>query len=716
MRIRAGSRRPVVPGRIVLLLGAGLPIALLAVALLAAAGCGGNGGRPALVSARLVPDEESPAALLLLFDRPLDPALPDPSPEEIEFRPPAAIAVARVTRSGSAEIRIEIRATEGIEPKGLFDPERPSAGPTGIALRAGWLANAGTFVDLALASALPHLIKTRWHDANRDRVVDEGDWVELVFDRPVRLSDLGKTRGLELVPEHVVLAVDGDRLGDMDGGARGGVRRAPLSEDQDTRTIRILLGSSPRLQIAGTFQPERVQSGSPSGLALNATPIEPSRVIVDSRWGSLGAISRGVVDLAPDPGFVPVATACESFPHGGGLEFPVAVALPDRILIIGGADPGTNFAASPTAGILEFIPGQPLREIGRLHEVRRGHAALAIACPGHRGPPVVLAIGGVLPGGKTGTIEVIRPVEGAVSMAPVSLKYPRSGHAAVAMPGDPDEDGIVRSGQIWIVGGEGSERLLDIAEILPYRWEEGSASPALGPPDVVRLQWARTEHSATRIIVGGRPMIFVFGGLCRDRQRPNDLPLPSTYPTLIDPAAWRRGGADAPDLVERNLVADPNDQDSLWYTTYARRRHRAVWLEDTREVLIAGGTAQLPDGFRAPPLSRPDLAILWRADEPTRLQVAGFLADPRTGHELVALPDGRALVIGGEDLDGQPLASIEVYLPWRGGFFPFCAPLPEPRRNFAAARLSEGRDGPRVYVFGGGEGPAVLEIDPGRTR
>ncbi|MBN1418517.1 MAG: hypothetical protein JXP34_07040 [Planctomycetes bacterium] len=703
MQTRSGSARRRGPARHG---PRGLAVLVLGTLSLAAFGCGGNGGRPALVSALLVQDEESPAALLLVFDRPLDPTLPDPAAEAIETRPPVPIRVASATRPRPSEIRLTLRSGEGLEPKGHFDPERPAAGPTGIALRADWLANAGAFVDLTLAPAFPRLIETRWKDANHDRVVDEGDWVELVFDRPVRLSDLGKTRGLDLVPDHVILAVEGDRLGDADKGERGGVRRSPLSEDQDACTIRILLGSAPRLQVAGTFQPERTQSGSPSGLAVNATPIEPSRIIVDGRWGSLGAISRGVSDLGFDPDFSPIVTACETFPHGGGLEFHSAVALQDRILIVGGADPVTNFAASPTAQILEFIPGNPLREIGRLHEVRRGHAALVLPSPADRGISVVLVIGGILPTGKTGTIEIIRPIEGAVTMAPISLKRPRSGHAAVAVPGAADADGVVRSGEIWVIGGEGGEGLISIAEVLPYRWENGSAIPTLQQPEFVPLQYARTEHTATLVTVRGRPMIFIFGGLCRATGDPYVVPVPWTHPTLLDPEAWRRAGAAAPDL-ERNLP----DKDSLWY---ARRRHRAVWLEDSREVLIVGGTAQHPDRLPSP-LARPDLALLWRADEPTRFDVAGFLSDPRTAHEVVPLPDGRVLVIGGEDMDGQPLSSIEVYLPWREGFFPFCAPLPAPRRSFAAARL-EGRDGQRVYVIGGGEGPAVLEIDPGRTR
>jgi hypothetical protein len=215
-------------------------------------------------------------------------------------------------------------------------------------------------------------------------------------------------------------------------------------------------------------------------------------------------------------------------------------------------------------------------------------------------------------------------------------------------------------------------------------------------------------------------MILIFGGLCRDRRDrigEPQLALPRASAILIDPKARREGNVKVDQDVTGNLRG-------FLEWKLGRRRHKAVWIESRRQLLIVGGTAEDMDG-RAHGAPEPERAIVWDAGLPGELRPVGALREPRTMHELVALPDGRVLVIGGEALDGHRTRLVEVFLPGDGGigaptvldpdsesFFPYCAPLPAPRANFGAALLESGAE-PGVYVTGGGDGPAILRLEPG---
>ena len=110
----------------------------------------------------------------------------------------------------------------------------------------------------------------------------------------------------------------------------------------------------------------------------------------------------------------------------------------------------------------------------------------------------------------------------------------------------------------------------------------------------------------------------------------------------------------------------------------------ATALRDGR-VLISGGVAMDPSG-----------AVLAAAeiyDPRTRsFGGTGDLAVPRVRHTMVALADGRILVLGGEQGDATfraPLRSLELFDPGRGSFRLARASLPAPL--VTAVRLPDGR-------------------------
>lgn len=113
----------------------------------------------------------------------------------------------------------------------------------------------------------------------------------------------------------------------------------------------------------------------------------------------------------------------------------------------------------------------------------------------------------------------------------------------------------------------------------------------------------------------------------------------------------------------------------------------------------------LPDGgppaTDAPRDTSPE-AIDAGSDAPTpalsaEILPAGFLSVARVGHTLTVLPNGHALVIGGEDLSRAMNDSVEEFDPATNTWTEV-ATLPAPRSNHTATLLADGR----VLVVGGG--------------
>ncbi|MGH9076680.1 MAG: kelch repeat-containing protein [Acidimicrobiales bacterium] len=176
--------------------------------------------------------------------------------------------------------------------------------------------------------------------------------------------------------------------------------------------------------------------------------------------------------------------------------------------------------------------------------------------------------------------------------------------------------------------------------------------------------------------------------------------------TLLDGPACRSSASPAPTYCGRVLVAGgaAATQESELYDPAAatwtegpalitaRTDGAATLLADGR-VLVAGGSdgsgnALASTEIYLPP--GPGQSAVWTPGPP--------MIQARTGQRAALLPDGRVLEIGGRDLSGRPLASVEVFDPstpdqgWQAA-----PPMTTPRADDALAVLGDGQ----VLVTGG---------------
>lgn len=126
-----------------------------------------------------------------------------------------------------------------------------------------------------------------------------------------------------------------------------------------------------------------------------------------------------------------------------------------------------------------------------------------------------------------------------------------------------------------------------------------------------------------------------------------------------------------------------------------------------QQLVVAGGCRQRPRAGRpevvtATVMSYPLEADgrLGATDTPQRRQWLALpsLGTPRGRHGCVA-DQGHIFVLGGVDVQGHPIASVERFSPTRNQW-EVAAPMPAPRRDFGCVAL-EGY----IYVVGGADGP-----------
>ncbi len=137
-------------------------------------------------------------------------------------------------------------------------------------------------------------------------------------------------------------------------------------------------------------------------------------------------------------------------------------------------------------------------------------------------------------------------------------------------------------------------------------------------------------------------------------------------------------------------------------------------------MLVIGGVAYLglqavpqviPGETAAPsPADTPSSAPSVQTTAPARLGVfgpTGNLGVARSFHTATALPDGRLVVVGGQDSDGRGTASVELFDPVAGTFWPSQS-LGSARSLHAATTLMDGR----ILIAGGAAfGSAVLTCE-----
>ncbi len=223
---------------------------------------------------------------------------------------------------------------------------------------------------------------------------------------------------------------------------------------------------------------------------------------------------------------------------------------------------------------------------------------------------------------------------------------------------------LLQDGRLLIAGGDdGSGRLeaiTDTSELYDPstgRWEPGGT-----------MGRQRTQHVAL-LLSDGRVLLVGGAGVLQAGIQEQQLERPLIETDLFDPdnETWSFAGD----------ISTPRD-------------HIAAALLSNGSVLVAGGN----DGKGT------DSSVLSSAEifDPATGQwsSAGSMSQPRQGHSLVPLPNGAALVAGG-DAGDDPFQSVEIYDP-SSGTWSATADMTDARERFAAVALEDGR----VLAVGGG--------------
>ena len=718
--------------------------------ILSAAACGGR-EPPRVLVAELIEEKNPDGAaaagetIRLTLDRPLPEGflLED---VRVRIRPPLARLLVRVQPlSGSRPtvLDLELLSTpENLKAAGIFTdrpdgaPGRPSETrpPSGIGVDLGPVAPGEQWVDLQEVRHNPELIRAVWEDRTRpgerggNLAVDPGDAIRLRFDRPVQIAgEPGAVRAPAdfLLPHHEDQIDDGAELSRIEPGS-------------DPFEVRLVLGSNPRLVIAGRHRRGNGPSGSAgadfrsSAIAVNGTPVKPMEKIADRR-GNSGAISRGPIDIEfpPDYFFFEKQVDVDFPAPGHRTQFTVSPLSGGRAVVAG----GTTADGKAIAQVLLFDPQSPRiwTIIGEMPEPRSLHTATLL--PGEDGQMGTLddlvAIAGGWDGQRAlGSLIVIAadpesPDRLFIETIPTALQVPRIYHSAVFVP----PDRLLIEGGYAMPSGGGASGIISTCESIAveFRGRKASARPLRQFPARPRMHHASAYLGRDS---EGVPCVFTHGGVGAPEAAARP---PGFFP--IDESVV----LGAP--VVTRILPGGEEQASIdfeWSYEMLRYSHGAVAagfdpLGSTgnagREVLLAAGVLHplhfdpnRPWRFlyeaprrpeeadrvnRKPLMTENASALLFEflpADwKRSSLRVLPSPSGERRVHAtVVALDRPGILILGGENPQDPREVHIsgEIYLYGEKRLAPLAIPLAAPRTRAGAATVSLGQ-GEAVYLFGG---------------
>ena len=239
-----------------------------------------------------------------------------------------------------------------------------------------------------------------------------------------------------------------------------------------------------------------------------------------------------------------------------------------------------------------------------------------------------------------------------------NLATGREEHTATLLP----------NGKILVAGGtDGRGKVLASAELYDpgrNRWTSAGSMAA-----------TRIDHTATLLPSG---KVLVAGGLVMP------YPAPSLASAeLYDPStnAWSM----AAPMIE------------------SRTRHTATLLPDGRVLVVGGQRFDFHDGGLFP--GRPRAAEIYDP-KANRWSATSPMGESRLGQTATMLPDGRVLVVGGQDEGIGIFNSTEIYDAANDRWIS-AAPMAVARTGHLATRMANGD----VFVAGGlGEEPSHLTI------
>ncbi len=377
----------------------------------------------------------------------------------------------------------------------------------------------------------------------------------------------------------------------------------------------------------------------------------------------------------------------------------VRLADQHRVLLTGGRDASGAFA--PDDLVYDVRTGLSVSVEGGA-SLRTDHTATRL--PDGR----VLVVGGTTPGGVTRSSSIIDPR----SVTPTALPGPpltiaRRRHGA-ALVGD----------RLVVFGGEdASGAPLASIEVIAADLSGGFAPLTDSLGNAVELAEARFDMAWA--VLGEREVV-VAGGMgasgplaSLERIVPDVGALvPVSTPLLSARAGLRAarlgsgavlfagGGAQHLEILSPKapLVASAGSVVPEPFAPAPRVEHALDRLE-SGAVLITGGSDGAVVGGKLRLLGSAQRYVPDAAPADRFVPCAGGLQVPRRRHTLTALADGGALVAGGLDADGQPLASLERYRPQSDDFVLEAVALPVAVSDHRALRLLDGR----VLLCGGRE-------------
>ena len=422
------------------------------------------------------------------------------------------------------------------------------------------------------------------------------------------------------------------------GGGEGATGNAPAIQGFAANTTTFFVGERARLTATFSGGQGRIEPGIgpvTSGVPVDTPPLDGSRryTLVVEAAGLPAA--RRELDLT-----VRYRDRYEQLTRLFRVQYHAAVPTADgAVLVLGGSRGESTLSES----IDRFDPAtRTFTRIGSLRTGRSNHTATTL--PDGR----ILVLGGAI-GVEIGAVaDLVDPRTGAVSDGG-TLQQPRFRHATVALA----------DGRVLVVGGR-NRLTLEL-------WDPATNTFRLL---AARLSHVREFPSAT-LLADGR--VLIAGG--------DTVATTYVFAELFDPRTETLTPVVSP-ISERRYF------------------HSAQRLRDGR-VLLAGGEVRDPltNEINA-------LASVVAFDPATNsLSVLRDLAAARTLAAAVALPDDELLLFGGQTDAEIPAASATAY---RAGATRGLAAMPQGRAFHTATRMGDGR----VLIVGGDDanGDAVESV------
>lgn len=354
--------------------------------------------------------------------------------------------------------------------------------------------------------------------------------------------------------------------------------------------------------------------------------------------------------------------------------FPLLMLPDGKVMATGGRDALHNEIKT----IDFFEPAQPSYTRYNMLQLRYYHTTTLLPSGN------VLIVGGYRPaGGLTSSVEIFNPVTG-VSAYTGSLNVDRYGHTAT----------LLADGRVLVAGGQGQSAVLYSAEVY---------DPATGIWTLVgNMQTPRTRHRAVLLFDG---KVLVIGGLLNNSLGSAELydPVTQTWSatTSMNVARYEHTATLLPS--GKVLVAGGFSSSALNYTevynpadkTWVSGNNLPTAVAGHQATLWSNNNVALAGGYS----NGGAVSSVTVLDSNTTAAVGSYGQQTNRAYfSFVALLNGKAVALGGTDVNNNRLGTAEIIDP-ASYETSFIRGLTARRSNTAATLLTDGR----VLIAGGAD-------------